>query len=174
MWALTGFSERWILQLLERCNAEGFDAVYGVTDLSPEQAGPEKLLAYRDDPHIDDRLNWCPDVTAREDKSRVRSGSAPQATAPIRDTTLFMSRDQAKPLRSVRAALAEDRCSNHPSSHQRASLNGRDRAASARPETVQNEPRTATSRKRPGIRGTPAGGRSRGRTPWCRLGARRA
>ena len=47
-------------------------------------------------------------MVAREDQSRLRSGSAPQAVAAIHNTTLFMLRGQKGSLRSRRAAKAED------------------------------------------------------------------
>ena len=83
-----------------------------MTSLSPEQAGPERLLAlWRHHWLIENRLHWRRDVMAREDQSRVRSGAAPQAMAAIRNTTLFMTRDKAGSPRTTRAALAGDRCS---------------------------------------------------------------
>ena len=81
-----------------------------MTSLSPEQARPERLLTiWRDHWLIENRLHWRRDVIAREDQSRVRSGSAPQAMAAIRKITLFMLRGQQGSLRSRRAARAEER-----------------------------------------------------------------
>lgn len=86
------------------------EIAYAVTSLSPEQAGPDRLLTlWRDHWLIENRLHWRRDVVAREDHSRVRSGAAPQAMAAIRNTTLFMLRDQTGSLRTRRAARAENR-----------------------------------------------------------------
>lgn len=86
------------------------EIAYAVTSLSPEQAGPDRLLGlWRDHWLIENRLHWRRDVMAREDHSRVRSGSAPQAMAAIRNTMLFMLRGQPGSLRIRRAAKAEDR-----------------------------------------------------------------
>ena len=81
-----------------------------MTSLPPEQAGPNRLLGlWRDHWLIENRLHWRRDVMAREDQSRVRSGSAPQAMAAIRNTMLFMLRDQPGSLRTRRATRAEER-----------------------------------------------------------------
>lgn len=86
------------------------EIAYAVTSLSPEQAGPERLLGlWRDHWLIENRLHWRRDVMAREDQSRVRSGAAPQAMAAIRNTMLFILRDQPGSLRTRRAARAEYR-----------------------------------------------------------------
>ncbi len=90
-----------------RVSREVADAV---TSLTPEQAGPDRLLGlWRDHWLIENRLHWRRDVVAREDHSRLRSRSAPQAVAAVRNTTLFMLRGQKGALRSRRAAKAEDR-----------------------------------------------------------------
>lgn len=86
------------------------EIAYAVTSLPPEQAEPDRLLGlWRDHWLIENRLHWRRDVVAREDHSRVRSGSAPQAMAAIRNTMLFMLRDQPGSLRARRAAKAEKR-----------------------------------------------------------------
>lgn len=86
------------------------EIAYAVTSLSPEQAGPERLLTlWRDHWMIENRLHWRRDVIAREDHSRVRSGSAPQAMAAIRNTTLFLLRNKPGSLQTRRAATAERR-----------------------------------------------------------------
>lgn len=96
------------------------EIAYAVTSLTPEQAGPDRLLGLRRDHWlIENRLHWRRDVVAREDHSRVRSGSAPQAMAVIRNTTLFMLRGQKGSLRSRRAAKAED-----PLQTSKAAING--------------------------------------------------
>jgi predicted transposase YbfD/YdcC len=62
------------------------ETVYGITSLSPAAAGPERLLELsRGLWSIENRLHGVRDVTLGEDACRVRSGSAPQALAALRN-----------------------------------------------------------------------------------------
>jgi hypothetical protein len=66
---------------------------YKVTSLAPEQAGAEDLLRVgRGHWAIENRLHYVRDVTLGEDASRIRSGSAPQAMAALRNTVLSVLR----------------------------------------------------------------------------------
>jgi predicted transposase YbfD/YdcC len=74
------------------------ETVYGITSLSPAAAGPERLLALaRGHWGIENRLHGVRDVTLGEDACRVRSGSAPQALAALRNVCVHL-------LEGVRAA----------------------------------------------------------------------
>jgi predicted transposase YbfD/YdcC len=65
------------------------DGVYGGTSLSPEQAGPERLLGVvRAHWQIEHKVHGVRDVTFAEARSHVRCGSIPQVMAAFRNTTL--------------------------------------------------------------------------------------
>lgn len=66
---------------------------YKVTSLAPEQVGAAELLQVsRSHWAIENRLHYVRDVTLGEDASRIRSGSAPQAMAALRNTVLSVLR----------------------------------------------------------------------------------
>ena len=65
------------------------EIVYGITSLSPDLAGPAELNHYeRRHWVVEDRLHWVRDVTFSEDKSQVRTGTAPRALAAFRNLTV--------------------------------------------------------------------------------------
>jgi predicted transposase YbfD/YdcC len=67
----------------------GKDIVYGVTSLPADLAGPAQLNHYeRRHWVVEDRLHWVRDVTFSEDKSQVRTGTAPRALAALRNLTV--------------------------------------------------------------------------------------
>ena len=69
------------------------ELAYAITSLSPDQAGPRELLClWRSHWEIENRLHYVRDVTMKEDASQVRSGSAPQVMAALRNTTLGLLR----------------------------------------------------------------------------------
>ena len=69
------------------------ELAYAITSLSPAQAGPQELLClWRSHWEIENRLHYVRDVTMKEDASQVRSGSAPQVMAALRNTTLGLLR----------------------------------------------------------------------------------
>jgi len=69
--------------------AQRSDVVYGGTSLSPEQAGPERLLGLvRQHWQLEHKAHWVRDVTFAEDRSQVRSGSIPQVMAAFRNTAI--------------------------------------------------------------------------------------
>jgi len=65
------------------------ETVHAITSLTPEQAGPEKLLVLaRAHWGIENRLHYVRDVTCREDQARTHVGAAPQVLAAFRNTAL--------------------------------------------------------------------------------------
>ncbi|WP_162136279.1 ISAs1 family transposase, partial [Zavarzinella formosa] len=64
---------------------------YGVTSLSEEQATAADLLRHlRDHWKIENELHYVRDVTFHEDACRVRSGSAPQILAALRNSLIHL------------------------------------------------------------------------------------
>jgi predicted transposase YbfD/YdcC len=69
------------------------ETVYGITSLSPEQAGASLLQQLvRCHWHIENRSHWVRDVTFGEDHSQVRSGNIPQVMAAFRNTAIGLIR----------------------------------------------------------------------------------
>lgn len=69
------------------------EVVYGITSLSPERAGPERLLQIaRGHWHIENRSHWVRDVTFDEDRSQVRVGSIPEVMAAFRNAVIGLLR----------------------------------------------------------------------------------
>jgi hypothetical protein len=67
------------------------ETVYGITSLSPERAGPERLLELtRGHWGIENGLHYKRDVTMGEDASRVRKGGAPQIMAALRTSVIHL------------------------------------------------------------------------------------
>jgi predicted transposase YbfD/YdcC len=65
--------------------------VYGITSLTPKQAGPFRLLELiRDHWSIENRLHYRRDVTLGEDACQVRKGSAPHALAVLNSFVLAL------------------------------------------------------------------------------------
>jgi len=70
------------------------ETVYGIASLSGERASPEALLARtRDHWKIENRLHYVRDVTPKEDACRMRSGSAPQVLAALRNAVVHRLAD---------------------------------------------------------------------------------
>lgn len=66
---------------------------YGVTSLSPEKAGPPRLLELnRDHWSIENKVHWVRDVTFDEDRSRIRKHAGPQVMATLRNLTISLLR----------------------------------------------------------------------------------
>jgi predicted transposase YbfD/YdcC len=75
--------------IMKTTRAQRDDVVYGVTSLSPDQAGPERLLGLvRQHWQIENKVHWVRDVTFDEDRSQVRGGSIPQVMAAFRNTAI--------------------------------------------------------------------------------------
>jgi hypothetical protein len=96
-----------IRELKDRCSRE---VIYAITSLDPAVHGPAILLQLsRDHWQIENSLFHVRDVTFREDHCRVRSGSAPQALAAIRDAALNLIRKTGQKPRPAREAFAEQK-----------------------------------------------------------------
>ena len=69
------------------------ETVYGVTSLTTQQAGPDRLLGIvRSHWQIENRSYWVRDVTFGEDHSQARSGNIPQVMAAIRNLVIGLMR----------------------------------------------------------------------------------
>lgn len=69
------------------------ELAYAVTSLPPAEANPQRLLAlWRGHWGIENRVHWVRDVTFDEDRSQVRTGSAPQIMAALRNLTISVIR----------------------------------------------------------------------------------
>ncbi len=67
------------------------EVVHGITSLSEERADAAALQVYlRDHWRIENELHHVRDVTLREDACRVRSGSAPQVLAALRNAVVHL------------------------------------------------------------------------------------
>lgn len=74
------------------------ETVYLITTLSAAQAGPEQVLRLvRGHWHIENRLHYVRDVTFGEDRSRLRSGSAPQILAALRNLAITLLHRSGSP-----------------------------------------------------------------------------
>ena len=96
-----------IRELKDRCSRE---VIYAITSLDPALVGAAGLLQLsRDHWQIENSLFHVRDVTFREDHCRVRSGSAPQALAAIRDAALNLIGKTGQKPRPAREAFAEQK-----------------------------------------------------------------
>ena len=96
-----------IRELKDRCSRE---VIYAITSLDPAKHGPALLLQLsRDHWQIENSLFHVRDVTFREDHCRVRTGSAPQALASLRDAALNLIRKTGQKPRPAREAFAEQK-----------------------------------------------------------------
>jgi predicted transposase YbfD/YdcC len=67
------------------------EVVYLITTLSPSQASPRRLLELnRGHWSIENQLHYVRDVSFGEDRSRVRTGHAPQILAALRNLTITL------------------------------------------------------------------------------------
>jgi predicted transposase YbfD/YdcC len=67
------------------------EVAYGITSLPPGEADAARLLALvRDHWRIENCLHYVRDVTLGEDACRVRSGSAPQVLAALRNAVVHL------------------------------------------------------------------------------------
>jgi len=93
-----------IRELKDRCTRE---VIYAITSLPADKLDPASLLQLsRDHWQIENRLFHVRDVTFGEDASRVRSGSAPQAMAELRNASLTLIRRSGHKPRPAREAFA--------------------------------------------------------------------
>jgi len=69
------------------------ETVYAITDLAAHQTRPGELAAWiRGHWQIENGLHWVRDVTFAEDLSQVRTGSAPQVMASLRNLAISLHR----------------------------------------------------------------------------------
>ena len=69
------------------------ETVYAITDLHPHEARPDELAAWiRGQWQIENGLHWVRDVTFAEDLSQVRTGTAPQVMATLRNLAISLHR----------------------------------------------------------------------------------
>jgi len=67
------------------------EVVYLITTLPPTKASPERLLELvRGHWSIENRLHYVRDVSFREDRSRLRTGNAPQILAAMRNLVIAL------------------------------------------------------------------------------------
>ncbi len=67
------------------------EVVYLITTLSPPKASPQRLLELvRGHWGIENRLHYVRDVSFGEDRSRLRTGSAPQVLAALRNLVITL------------------------------------------------------------------------------------
>ena len=72
---------------------ETVERAYAITSLPPERADAGRLLGiWRGHWGIENKLHWVRDVVFGEDRSQVRSGSAPQLLAALRNLVIGMLR----------------------------------------------------------------------------------
>jgi predicted transposase YbfD/YdcC len=72
------------------------EVVYGITSLRPEEADADRLLGLvREHWRIENCLHWVRDMTLGEDACRVRSGSAPQVLAALRNVVVHLLSGEA-------------------------------------------------------------------------------
>jgi predicted transposase YbfD/YdcC len=84
------------------------EVVYGLTALSPVQAGADDLLALvRQHWSIENRTYYVSDVTFGEDRSRLRTGNAPQILAAFRNlASTLIHRSGSSHIRATRRHFA--------------------------------------------------------------------
>ncbi len=83
------------------------EVIYAITSLPLDKLAPASLLQLaRDHWQIENCLFHVRDVTFREDACRVRSGSAPEALADIRNAALNLIRRRGHKPRDAREAFA--------------------------------------------------------------------
>lgn len=79
--------EREVADLADRMVST--ETAYYVTSLAPSAAGPARLAKLiRGHWEIENRLHWVRDVTYDEDRSQVRTASAPRALASLRNLAI--------------------------------------------------------------------------------------
>ena len=100
---------------LERTRTSGgattTEVVYGLTSLTRAQADAGRLLALvRTHWAIENRLHYVRDETLGEDRCRVRTGTAPQLLAAVRNVALYLLEGVA----AASKAAATRRFAAHP------------------------------------------------------------
>lgn len=98
--ALNGYLDwpgaRQVLRVERRCLYKGSwrgEVRHFVTSLGPDVAAATMLAHVRGHWGIENRLHWVRDVSLGEDACRVRSGSAPQVLAALRNAVIALVRE---------------------------------------------------------------------------------
>ncbi len=82
------------------------EQVFCLTNLTPQQAGADRLLALnRDHWRIENSLYWVRDVTLDEDRCQVRKGHGIQVLACLRNAVIGLLRVIRQPRQSIAAAI---------------------------------------------------------------------
>ena len=69
------------------------EVAYGITSLSPDKAGPARLLSLnRNQWSIENKVHWVRDVTFDEDRCRVRKKAGPHVMASLRNLVMSLLR----------------------------------------------------------------------------------
>lgn len=97
-----------LTRTVTQAKATRTEIVYLLTTLSSSQAGPLRLLELnRGHWSIENRLHYVRDVSFGEDRSRVRTGQAPQILAALRNLTItLIHRFGSSQIRSTRRHFA--------------------------------------------------------------------
>ncbi len=83
------------------------EVAYGITSLPRERADARRLLGLtRRHWGIENRLHYIRDVTLGEDACRVRSGSAPQILAGVRNAALHLLQESTQRTSPPRSATS--------------------------------------------------------------------
>ncbi len=78
------------------------EVVHGISSLPPERADAGRLLRLvREHWHVENRLHYVRDVTLGEDACRVRTGSAPQVLAALRNAVVHLLAGVGEPSRAA-------------------------------------------------------------------------
>ncbi len=78
------------------------ETAYGITSLPPDRVDATRLLELtRKHWHVENRLHWVRDMTFHEDACRVRSGSAPQILAALRNVAIHLLQPLAFPSKAA-------------------------------------------------------------------------
>ena len=102
----------WVERIVHRKGRTRREVAYAVTSLPPQEADPARLLElWRGHWGIENRVFWVRDVTMDEDRCQVRSGSAPQIMAGLRNLVISLFKMEKEP--NIAAALR--RCATKPS-----------------------------------------------------------
>jgi predicted transposase YbfD/YdcC len=89
------------------------EVAYGITSVGRERANAQTLLCWnRGHWGIENKEHWVRDETLGEDRSRVRSGAAPQVLAAVRNLVINWLR--AHKIDNLAAALRENAWNPQP------------------------------------------------------------
>ncbi len=94
-------------RIVKRGGVETREVEYAITSVGPQWADAATLLDWwRGHWKIENQLHWVRDVTLGEDASRIRTGSAPQVLAGMRNGAISLLRLLGKT--NIAAALREN------------------------------------------------------------------